>query len=90
MISTFQIDDQIFYCGEKFSQELNGKIGWVHSRVQNQEDTYIIWFPDSKRQDSYVVAGKFLTKYRPPKSESNNGPIIQPRRQSIEDFQSDT
>jgi hypothetical protein len=85
MIEKFMIEDRAFYCGDKHP-ELNGKVGWIHAKVNNQDDTYIVFYPDTKNQDSYVISAQFLTKYRPSKAELNDGPIIQPRRQRSEDL----
>jgi len=77
--------DKVFYNGEKFKQELtrDGKplTGWIHATVHNEPGAYVVWFPETKMQDSYIMSASNLTSYRPAKSEKHEGgPDIQPRR----------
>lgn len=79
------IGDKVFYCGEKYRQELGGKIGWVHATVDNQPDSFCVEYPDTKEHDSFVQHTSVLTKWRPSKGEKHDGPDIQPRRRKKED-----
>jgi hypothetical protein len=83
----FMPGDKVFYNGEKFKQELTreGKslTGWIHAPVQNEEGAYVVWLPETKEQDSYILSARSLTHYRPAKTEKHaGGPEvqIQPRR----------
>lgn len=84
---SYQIDDPVFYTGEKF-RKLQGKKGWIHARVVNQENTYVVVFPDTANRkedqtdtDDYVMSGKVLSKWRPPPGEKKpEGPEVQTRR----------
>lgn len=84
--------DAVYYIGEKFKQELAGKEGkpykgWIHAPVQNQRDTFVVWFPDTKEQDSYVIHASLLTKARPAKTEKHSGPVVEhmPNRRKREE-----
>jgi hypothetical protein len=82
----YQEGDLVYYCGQKFKQELTGKegkpqTGIVHARVVNQPGHWVIEFPDTKQNDSYIMSEKVLTKFRPAKTEQKyDGPEVQKRR----------
>lgn len=83
----FMPGDKVFYNGEKLKQELTreGKslTGWIHASVQNEPGAWVVFFPETKEQDSYILSAKNLTHYRPAKSEKQaGGPEVQvqPRR----------
>lgn len=86
---TFMVGDKVFYSGDRHRQELTreGKplVGWIHATVVNQPHTYVVWFPDTKEDDSYILAAKWLTKVRPAPDKKHDGPEIQPRRRKRED-----
>lgn len=86
-IDTFMPGDKVFYNGEKFKGELTreGKplAGWIHALVQNEDDVYVVEFPDAKDGD-YIIPARLLSRARPAKTEKNEGPEIQPRRKKIE------
>jgi hypothetical protein len=83
------IGDRVFYQGEKFKQELtrDGKplVGWIHARVEGSARAYIVSFPETKRQDSYIMDINSLTKFRPADNEKYDGPIVEPRRMRSEE-----
>lgn len=90
----FMPGDAVYYTGEKYKQELSGKEGkpfrgWIHAPVLNQDDTFVVWFPDTKEQDSFVLHASRLSKARPPKTveKTNDGPIVEhmPSRRKRED-----
>ena len=85
--------DAVFYTGEKLKQELSSKEGkpykgWIHASVQGEEGKFVVWFPDTKEQDSYILHASNLTKARPPKVEKGReGPVVEhmPRRRKASD-----
>lgn len=87
--------DAVYYAGERFKQELSNKEGkpfkgWIHAPVLNQENTWVVWFPDTKESDSYVIHASRLSKARPPKAVErvNDGPVVEhmpSRRKRSED-----
>lgn len=87
----FMEGDKVFYTGEKHRQELtrDGKpmTGWVHHIVHGSPGSYVIWFPETKQDDSYIMSHHVLTKARPApdKKQQNDGPEIMPRRKKKED-----
>lgn len=88
----FMSGDKVFYTGEKHRQELtrDGKplTGWIHDVVHGQPGSFIVWFPDTKQDDSYVMSSQVLTKARPApdkKQQQHDGPEIMPRRKKKED-----
>lgn len=89
----FMSGDAVYYSGEKHKEALTSKEGkpyrgWIHAPVLNQENTFVVWFPDTKEQDSYVIHGSLLTKARPPKSKEHSGPVVEHvpnRRKASED-----
>ena len=85
----YQQGDRVFYSGQKHKEALTkeGKslVGWVHSQVVGTPGSYIIFFPETKNQDSYVMSHEVLTTYRPPVGKREDGPVIQPRRKKKED-----
>jgi hypothetical protein len=91
----FMPGDAVYYAGEKHKQELSNKEGkpykgWIHAAVNGQPGTFVVWFPDTKEQDSYVLHASLLTKARPPKTESKecSGPVVEHmpiRRKASED-----
>ncbi len=91
----FMPGDAVYYTGEKHKMALTGKEGkpykgWIHAPVQNEEGAFVVWFPDTKESDSYVLSAANLTKARPPKSEKDkhSGPVVEHmpnRRKASED-----
>lgn len=89
----FMPGDAVYYTGEKFKEELTSKEGkpfrgWIHAPVQNEEGAFVVWFPDTKEQDSYVLSEKNLSKARPPKAKQHSGPVVEHmpnRRKAAED-----
>lgn len=90
----FMPGDAVYYTGEKFKQELSNKEGkpfkgWIHAPVQNQPGAFVVWFPDTKEQDSYILSVQNLSKARPPRTveKQNDGPIVEhmPSRRKRED-----
>lgn len=87
----FMQGDKVFYTGQKHKMDLSSKegkpyIGWIHAAVGGSPDTFVVWFPDTKHEDSYIMGAKVLSKYRPAKTEKQQeGPEIQPRRRKKED-----
>ncbi len=80
----FMPGDAVYYTGEKFKQELSNKEGkpfkgWIHAPVQNQPGAFVVWFPDTKEQDSYILSAQNLSKARPVKTveKAKDGPIIE-------------
>lgn len=82
---TFYMDDRVFYAGSRFAQELNNKVGWVVSRVQNQDDSYVVFFENMKNDASYILSVQNMVKIRPAKTD-DGGLVIQPRRVKIDDL----
>jgi hypothetical protein len=81
----FMIGDPVFYVGERHRQELNGRRGWIHAQVINQPNSYVVWFPETKEDDSYILSGRLLTRVRPAPDKKHDGPEIMPRRKKKED-----
>jgi hypothetical protein len=91
----FMPGDAVYYTGEKHKMALTSKEGkpykgWIHAPVQNEEGAFVVWFPDTKESDSYVLSAANLTKARPPKSEKDkhSGPVVEHmpnRRKASED-----
>lgn len=86
--------DAVYYTGEKNKQALSNKDGkpikgWIHSAVRNEEDTFVVWFPDTKDEASYVLNARDLAKVRPAKTvdKVNDGPVVEhiPNRRKRED-----
>jgi hypothetical protein len=80
----FMPGDPVYYTGEKHKQALTSKEGkpyrgWIHAPVQNEEGVFVVWFPDTKEQDSYVLSVDNLSKARPPKTEKekHTGPVVE-------------
>lgn len=90
-VSDFQPGDAVYYQGDKLKQELTSKEGkpykgWIHALVQNQDDTFVVWFPDTKESDSYIMKASSLSKARPPKVEKVEGVEVMPiRKRKSED-----
>jgi len=86
-VLSFQQGDKVLYTGTKHKQELtrDGKslIGWVHAAVGNDPESYVVFWPETKEQDSYVMHHSVLTRWV--KSDKSEGPDIQPRRKKRED-----
>lgn len=82
-IAMFTAGEAVYYNGEKLKQELTAKDGkpykgWIHAPVMNEENAFVVFFPDTKDQDSYVLSGVNLTKARPPRIDKiQTGPIIE-------------
>jgi hypothetical protein len=70
--------DVVTYCGESLRQELGGKMGFIHAPVLNADNVYVVFFPDTKEQDSYVINESNLRRYIV--NDKANGPVIAPRR----------
>lgn len=91
----FMPGDAVYYTGEKHKMALTSKEGkpykgWIHAPVQNEPGAFVVWFPDTKESDSYVLSETNLTKARPPKSEKDkhSGPVVEHmpnRRKASED-----
>lgn len=89
----FMQGDCVYYTGEKFREELTSKEGkpfrgWIHASVQNEPGAFVVWFPDTKEQDSYILSARNLSKARPPKQKEHGGPVVEHipnRRKASED-----
>lgn len=93
----FMPGDAVYYTGEKLKQELTTKEGkplrgWIHWFVNGEhgEHTkFVVWFPDTKEQDSFILNAANLSKARPPKAveKVQDGPIVEhmPSRRKRED-----
>ncbi len=83
----FQQGDMVNYVGLTFQTELTkeGKrlVGYVHATVANEEDTYVVEFPETKNEDSYVMHARSLQTHRPKQKEA--GPEVAPRRRKRDD-----
>ena len=86
--------DAVYYTGEKHKQALSNKEGkpfkgWIHWFVQGDPGKFVVWFPDTKEQDSYILHANDLTRARPPKVEKQQtGPVVEhmpSRRKQSED-----
>lgn len=80
----FMPGDAVYYTGEKYKQELSNKEGkpfkgWIHAPVQNEPGAFVVWFPDTKEQDSYILSVQNLSKARPPKAveKQSDGPLVE-------------
>lgn len=78
----FMPGDAVYYTGEKLKEELTSKEGkpyrgWIHAPVLNEEGAFVVWFPDTKESDSYVIGASNLTKARPPKQKEHSGPVVE-------------
>lgn len=75
--------DAVYYVGEKFNQKLTNKEGkplkgYIHASVTNQDGAWVVWFPDTKESDSFIMSAANLSKARPPKVErAHEGPIVE-------------
>lgn len=67
--------DKVVYRGRQFP-ELKTKIGEVCSRVQGSKYGVVVDFGD----DSYVMDGRLLDRYKPSKEPNSKEPEIQVRR----------
>jgi len=94
----FMPGDAVYYSGskERLKQALTNKEGkpyrgWIHAPVQNVEGEFVVWFPDTKESDSYILQAADLSKARPPKVEGkkqHEGPVVEHmpiRRKKAED-----
>lgn len=80
----FMPGDAVYYTGEKYKQDLSNKEGkpfkgWIHAPVQNEPGAFVVWFPDTKEQDSYILSAQNLSKARPPKAveKQAEGPVVE-------------
>lgn len=80
----FMPGDAVYYTGEKHKEALTSKEGkpfrgWIHAPVLNEPGAFVVWFPDTKEQDSYVLDERNLSKARPPKAEKQvaAGPVVE-------------
>ena len=85
----FMMGDKVYYTGHRHKQDLTSKegrphFGWIHAPVEGRHDTYVVWFPDTRDSDSYVMHADVLNAARPERSK-NQGPEIAPRRQKREE-----
>lgn len=78
--------DAVYYNGNKASlkQALTNKDGkplkgWIHAPVTNEREKFVVWFPDTKESDSYLIHQDDLTKARPPKAveKKHEGPVVE-------------
>lgn len=53
--------DEVVYTGEKFRQDLKGKVGIVTARVQRMDKRFVIDYGD----DAYVFHQDLLDHYKP-------------------------
>lgn len=86
----FGIGDRVYYTGEKFKMELTSKdgkpfTGWIHAATINNPDVFVVEYPDTKEGDSYVMHRRVLSRAKPPKTEAEKGPEVQPRRKKKEE-----
>jgi len=92
----FMAGDAVYYNGEKHKQALSNKEGkpfkgWIHAAVQNEPGAFVVWFPDTKESDSYVLSAQNLTKARPiveKVTKTHDGPVVEhmpSRRKHSED-----
>ena len=82
-IASYMPGDRVQYTGERHRQELGSKVGWVHASVEGSTGSYVVFFPDTKEQDSYILHESILREYH--SNERVNGPEIAPRRRKKED-----
>ena len=86
----FMQDDRVYYVGnkERLKQALtkDGKplVGWIYAPVGNEPGAFVVFFPETKEEDSYILSATNLSKYKPAAAEKNKGPEIQPRRKKRE------
>jgi hypothetical protein len=91
----FMPGDAVYYTGEKHKQALSNKEGkpfkgWIHAPVGGEEGAFVVWFPDTKESDSYVLSADNLTKARPivKVEKAHEGPVVEHvpnRRRQSED-----
>jgi hypothetical protein len=85
----FMQGQKVFYVGQKHRQTLTreGKplVGWIHAAVEGAEGTYVVFYPETKHQDSYILSQDDLSEYRPAAGKREDGPEIAPRRVKKED-----
>jgi hypothetical protein len=89
----FMPGDAVYYTGEKNKQALTTKEGkplrgWIHWFVNGEPEKFVVWFPDTKEQDSYILHRNDLAKARPPKAKEHGGPVVEHipnRRKASED-----
>jgi hypothetical protein len=72
----FMPDDHISYIGDHHRAELGGKTGTIHAPVIGQPNTYIVYFHDTKDQDSYVLHGSLLKPY----VAKEQGPVVESKK----------
>jgi len=79
----FQQGDSVQYCGKKESLNglLNGKEGFVVSRVQGDEREVVVTFGnDAYILDEQVSLERFVRRARPENADHAKGPDVQKRR----------
>jgi hypothetical protein len=87
----FMQDDRVYYTGnkERLKQALtkDGKplVGWIYAPVSNEPGAFVVFFPETKEEDSYIISANNLSKYKPAQTEKQRGPEIQPRRKKRQD-----
>jgi hypothetical protein len=74
----FLLGDHVRYCGNKFYNELNSKVGIVVGYIQNNSKGYVVEFGD----DSYVVSNQVVKKAYVDNSKSSS---FMPRKRYDED-----
>lgn len=80
----FSVGEAVYYTGEKHKQELSNKEGkpykgWIHWFVNGEPGKWVVWFPDTKEQDSYILHESVLGKARPAKNveKQHKGPVVE-------------
>lgn len=87
--------DAVYYTGEKHKQALSNKEGkpfrgWIYWFVNGAPGKFVVWFPDTKDQDSYILHASDLTRARPIQrvDKVHSGPVVEHipnRRKASED-----
>jgi len=82
----FMPGDKVHYAGERLRNVLtkDGKPvdGWVHARVHNQKETFVVEFPDLKEPD-YILSAEVLVKA--PVFKNLSGPEVSFHRRKLEE-----
>ena len=83
----FQEGDLVDYVGPNTELVREGKrlVGIVHARVVNEDDVYVIEFPETKHEDSYTIHTKNLNFHRANKKDENSAVVSKRRKRGDDD-----
>jgi hypothetical protein len=69
-VNLYMPDDRISYTGNKFREQLRGKLGFITAFINGQPGVYSVDFPEMKTEDRfYVFSERQLSPFRTSKKE---------------------